>query len=755
MKIAYISTYPPKRCGIGTFTNNLLQSVFSNTEQKQLDDHAFVVALNEENNEFDYPEEVKYTIRTNHQKDYIKAARFINFSGADVVVLQHEYGIFGGEMGVYVLPLLHHLTVPVVTVCHTVLKNPSYIQRAILTEIGKKSSRLVVMSKLAVGFLKDIYKIPAQKIDIIEHGTPVFKPHAQSSLKKEYNLQDRTILLTFGLLSRNKGIETVLHALPEIVKKHPNVLYIVLGTTHPAVRKMFGEEYKDYLKILVNRYGLEANVFFYDKFVSEETLIDYLSMSDIYITPYLAKEQITSGTLSYAVGAGSCVLSTPYWHAEELLADERGILFDFKSNEQLADILSELLEKPEKLEKIRNKAFSYGKKLTWPKNGKVYLDLFKKVSDTYLPGEVIKTSEIELSLMPRFDLSHVYRLTDDVGIVQHAMYGIPNLKHGYNLSDNSRGVLMSVMAYKQYKNPDMLELISKYLSYIHYMQNSDGSFHNVLGFDRSYVDERGTEDSFGRTIWALGYLVRNKPSDAYKQVATDIFNRSKDQFEDLTSLRGIAATIIGLTYFLQEYPEREQLFRVLRNLTRKLTQAYETHRQKEWEWFEEKMTYNNGIIPLALLLSYETAEDLYVLNVAKSTMDFITNVTLSGDFFHPIGSKGWYQKGEEISSYNQQSVEAMSMVNLFYHGFRIFKDRNYLSLLFKCYKWYLGDNIFHIPVYDHETSGCYEGLIYKGVNKNEGAESTLSYLISHIIVLRAHELEQISFNVHKKEDSLV
>jgi glycosyltransferase involved in cell wall biosynthesis len=749
MKIAYIATYPPKKCGIGTFTHNLLHSVVKTSEQKRISEQALVVALDDEQQEFEYPEEVKYTIRTNHQKDYIKAARFINFSGADVVVLQHEFGIFGGEMGLYILPLIHHLTIPLVTVCHTVLKNPSYIQRAIISEIGKRSSRVIVMSHLAVDFLKNIYKIQAEKIEIIEHGTPTFKSYEQNALKKSYRLKDRTVLLTFGLLSRNKGIETVLHALPEVVKDHPEVMYIILGATHPDVLRLSGEEYKEYLKMLVNKYELENNVFFYDKFVSEETLVDYLSMADIYVTPYLAKEQITSGTLSYAVGAGSCVLSTPYWHAQELLAKDRGILFDFKNYDQLAEIITELLDNPDKLEKIRKKAFAYGKKLTWPKNGKVYLELFKEVHEKALPVQTGVSSEIDLTLMPKFNLAHIYRLTDDVGIVQNALYGIPNLKHGYNLSDNSRAVLMATMVYKQYKDQKVLDLLTKYLSYIHYMQNEDGSFHNGLSFDRTFQDDQGTEDSFGRTIWALGYLVKNKPFDSYKQVAKGFLNRSVDQFEQLNSLRGIATTVIGLIFFLQEFPEKEQLFHVLRQLTKKLTDAYEAHKEKDWQWFEDTMTYDNGILPLALFLSYEASEDEHVLKVARESTNFLTRVTLSGDYFAPVGNKGWYQKGGDISSYNQQSVEAMSMVQLFYHGYRVLKDRNYLSLLFKCYMWYLGNNTFHIPLYEHETGGCYDGLIYKGVNKNEGAESTISYLISHITVLQAHELEHFYFNLRK------
>jgi len=751
MKVAYISTYPPRRCGIGTFTHNLVSAVSSHSGKKQLTDHAIIIAIEEEDHHYHFPEEVKFKIRTNHQKDYLEAAHFINFCGADICVLQHEFGIFGGEMGVYILSLLHHLTIPLVTICHTVLKDPTYMQRSIVHEISKISLQLIVMSQLAVDFFKTVYKIPAAKINFISHGTPLFSQGLQESLKQEYNFQSRTILLTFGLLNRNKGIDTVLHALPEVVKRHPEVLYIVLGTTHPAVLRLSGEEYKEYLKRFVDKYALTEHVFFYDQFVSESTLKNFLSMCDIYVTPYLSREQITSGTLSYAMGAGACIISTPYWHATELLSKGRGILFDFKNYNQLQTTILKILDQPGLLQHMRKKASAYGKKLNWPRVGKAYWELLLKYHQKP-PVFSTRTTEIDLSVMPRFDLSHIYRLTDDVGVVQYAKYGIPNLKHGYNLSDNSRAVLMSTMVYQQFKDKAILELVARYLSYIQYMQNVDGTFHNALNFDRTFKDELGTEDAFSRTMWALGYLLNNKPSAAYKQLAKGIFLRSVNQFDQLRSLRGIAATIIGITYFLKEYPEREDLFQELKGLTRKLVMAYDEHATGKWQWFEDVMTYDNGILPLALLLSYEMLEDEHVLSIARMSLEFLVSVTHDEEHFAPVGNQGWYPEEGSKALYDQGSGEAMCMVRLFYHCLRIFRDRRYLLMLFTCYRWYLGINLFHIPLYDHETCGCYDGLIYKGVNKNEGAESTLAYLISHITVLQANELSQFRLHFQKDEN---
>mgnify|MGYP006278351427 FL=1 len=742
MKIAYISTYPPRRCGIGTYSQNLIQTVSRNLKVNSPAEHAIVIALDENQVHREYPEEVKHVIRTNHQKDYVQAARFINFTEAGICVLQHEFGIFGGEQGVYILPLIKRLQVPLVVTFHTVLNNPSYLQKSIIREIGQVATKVVVMSALAVRFLHDIYGIPQDKIHLIEHGVPEFDGSIQDKLKEQYGFSDRKIILTFGLLSRNKGIETVLHALPNVVQKHPEILYIILGRTHPYVIEISGEEYREYLKMLVKKYHLQHHVFFYDQFVSEKELMDYLMLSDLYVTPYLSEEQITSGTLSYAIGAGSCVLSTPYWHAKELLDKGRGLLFGFRDHVKLSEALLDLLDHPEKFRKYRKKAFEYGKHLRWPKIGHQYYQLYKKSAKSLVLSNLPKKETIDITVMPTLKLDHIIRLSDDTGIVKHARYGIPRLKGGYSLNDNARALLMAVMHYNQRKEFKLLDYIPRYLSYIAYMQNANGTFRNHLTFSRNFRDRCANEDAFGRTIWALGHLIRHKPTDGLKQTGKEIFLKSVERFHTLQSVRGIANTIIGISLFLQEYSDNEKITQSLIRLVTRLKDSFHMNATEPWPWFEKSMTYDNAILPLSLLHSSAIVEDEQALHIAKQSMNFLTSVTFQESQFTPVGSRGWLSADSGRSAYNQQSAEAMGMVLLYHQAFRLLKSYKYLPRLFNCYLWYLGENQFNVPLYDHESGGCYQGLTFKGVNKNMGAESTLAYLIAHLTVLKAHEEEQ-------------
>ena len=521
MKLAYIGTYPPRECGIGIFTKNLLDSMELDNGKETKTGEGLVVAISDHDQIYPYPEEVKQVIRQEQQRDYLKAANFINHSGIDLCILEHEYGIFGGQSGVYILPLLHRLEIPLVVTLHTILETPSYIEKAVLKEICKMASRIVVMSHKAVEFLTTIYDVPKEKIAHIEHGVPDIHFN-QEETKKEFNVEDRKVLLTFGFIGRNKGIETVIKALPKIIEKYPNILYMVLGKTHPNVLRHSGEEYRSYLQLLVKSLNLSDHVLFLNKFFDQKELFKYLWTSDIYITPYLNEAQITSGTLSYALGVGCAVISTPYWHATELLADDRGRLFDFNDSDELATILHELLDQPKILKGVQKNAYEYGRNITWPKIGEKYVELAKSILSE--PIEIIEKKEttIDPLLLPPFLLNHIKRLTDDTGIIQHANFGIPNLKEGYCLDDNARALLMVLMAYKQKKDLSALELSPIYLSYIHYMQNEDGTFRNFLSFSRNFLDEVGSEDSFGRAIWALGYLIGNAPNDAFYQTGKTV-----------------------------------------------------------------------------------------------------------------------------------------------------------------------------------------------------------------------------------------
>ncbi|MXV52743.1 glycosyltransferase [Pedobacter sp. HMF7647] len=746
MRIAYISTYPPRECGIATFNNNLVNAIRANFKNKSISDTGFVVALNDSENidEYEYPEEVKYIIRQDNQKDYIRAANYINTSTADACIMEHEFGIYGGESGIYVLPLLNRLNKPLISILHTVLREPSFIQKIIIREIANQSSKVVVMSRKAIKFLKEIYEIPADKIQLIEHGVPDLEAPIENPIKKIVPFRNKRVLFTFGLISRGKGLETVVKALPKIVEQHPDVVYVILGNTHPGVLKNSGEEYRENLKRLAAQLNVEKNLMFINKFVSEDELFNYLTAVDIYITPYLNEAQITSGTLSYAVGAGAAVVSTPYWHAQELLDDNRGRLFNFKDSESLADIVNELLESPSKLNKLKNNAYQYGLKLRWPRIGATYLATLEQAIQKQGFAEKILQTIVDPEVLPKFSLAHIKRLTDDTGIVQHAKFGIPNLKEGYCLDDNARALIMALMAYQQNKSKEALDLLPIYLSYIHYMQREDGNFRNFLSFNRNYLDEIGSEDSFGRTVWSLGYLINCAPNNSYREFARELFQRSVPHFKTMHHLHGIINTIIGVSYYLKVHPSDEGMLNELVSMTNTVMDAYEKNKTSDWKWFEDKMSYDNGIFPLALFHSCEITGDERVRNVAIESLKFLDNLTMSSGYLSPVGNEGWFNKGDtEMPIFDQQAIETMAMVLMYRQAYHATQKTEFVRKMFTSYMWFLGENTLRVPLYDHETKGCCDGLQPTGINRNQGAESTLAYMISHLVVLNAfqHEYE--------------
>jgi len=738
MKIAFIGTYPPRECGIGTFTNNLLDSVLQTKKAEKRNFDAFVVAVDDHNLSYDYPPEVKFNIRQENQQDYLRAAKYINLSGADICILQHEFGIYGGQNGVYILPLLHRLDIPMIVTLHTILKTPSYNEKAVLQEIGKMAQKIVVMSQKAIEFLVDIYDVPREKIAIIEHGVPDIK-FSHSKSKEEFKLRDKKVLLTFGFIGRNKGIETVINALPDVIQRHPDVVYIILGKTHPNVLRHSGEEYRIFLMRLVKNLQLEKQVLFLNQFIDVQDLFKYLSATDIYITPYLNESQITSGTLSYAVGVGAAVLSTPYWHAAELLADGRGRLFDFGNTRQLSSTINELLDHPAELDNLKKIALEYGRNFTWPKTGEKYVKLLNTILEKEFMPVAKNDTVLDFLILPPFTLVHINRITDDTGIIQHAKFGIPNLKEGYCLDDNARALLMVLMAFRQMKDERALELSPVYLSYIHYMQNPDGTFRNFMSFNRNYLDEVGSEDSFGRTIWALGYLLGNAPNDAYFQAGSGVFFNAAPNFEKLKSIRGIANTIIGICYYLKSNPSDDSMTERLRKMAFKLITHYQENELPEWKWFEALLAYDNGILPLALLHAAGILNDDRVNEVAFASMDFLTSHTMKDDYLSVIGNEKWYKRDGERSVFAQQPIDAMAMVLMYHQAYHLTKDKEYIKKLYTSFLWFLGENDLRMSLYDFETKGCCDGFESYGVNRNQGAESSLAYLISHLTVLQAYE----------------
>ncbi len=740
MKIAYISTQIPRACGLATFNNNLKTAIEQNLEINK--EKSFVVAINdsEEIKQYQYPNEVKYIIRQQNQKDYIRAANFINNSAADTCILQHEFGIYGGDSGIYVLPLLNRIQKPLITILHTILQQPSYLQKLIIQEIAKQSAKVVVMAQKAVQFLIEVYEISPDKIELIQHGVPDYQTDQQNPVKNMPMFNQKRVLLTFGLLSRNKGLETVIKALPAIVAQHPNVVYTIIGSTHPHIRKKQGEEYRDYLKLLAKQLGVGKNVNFINSFIPESELVNYLSAAEIYITPYLNEAQITSGTLSYAIGAGAAVISTPYWHAQELLGNNRGILFDFNDYTKLGEIVSDLLANDNKLQTIRNNAFNYGLDLRYPKIGKIYKDILDK---TLIDKKETNTNNnffIDAEILPTFTLDYVKRLTDDTGIVQHAKYGIPNLKEGYCMDDNARALIMVLMTYNQFKSKEALDLLPIYLSFIQYMQCEDGNFRNFLSFKREYLDEVGTDDSFGRTLWALGFMVCNSPNSSYKEFARELFFSSLQHLDKLTHLRGYADAAIGLSHYLKSYPDEEIQLKLV-SLCDKLIASYKKNKTKNWNWFEEKMTYDNAILPMALLMAFEITGNFIYKEIGIESLTFLDDHTLDKGYYNPIGNDGWFYLSKEKAIYDQQAIETMAAVMMYHQAYIVTQDVVYINKMFQTYLWFLGENSLRIPIYDHETNGCCDGLTPVGLNRNQGAESTLAYFIAHLTVLKALEKE--------------
>lgn len=736
MEITYISTYPPRECGLASFNKNLMNAIKSNFDNENTDELGTVVAINPDSlDEYSYPPEVEFVIRQNEPDDYRAAVDMINDSDADICILQHEFGIFGGEAGIYILSFVSQLKKPLVTIFHTVLERPSSQQKTAIQSIAKKSDRVVVMGTYAIEMLRQIYNVPKEKIAYIEHGAPDTEILPDNPLKFDKLFNDHKVLLTFGLISRNKGLETVIRALPEIIKRHKDVVYVVLGTTHPDILKSTGEEYRECLIQMAEELNVAEHVVFINRYVSEQELMNYLSAADIYVSPYLNEAQITSGTLCYAVRAGAAVVSTPYWHAKELLAERRGRLFNFKDEKGLAATINELLDAPAYLHEIKDNAYNYGINLQWTAIGNRYLDIIKDVTENQDVNERILRQIIDPEIMPEFSLDYVKLLTDSTGIIQHAKYGIPNWKEGYCVDDNARALLMSLMAY-QLNYSEALKLMPSYLSFLLYMQNDDGYFRNFLSYDKRYLDDSGSEDAFGRAVWALGYLVDNSPNDSCSKFGEELFRKAGPHFKSLQYLRGISNTIIGISYYLRRHPSEKYLLETLNCLTEKLMQAYNNTYAAEWHWFEDFLTYDNAILPLSLLHSASITNNKKVFEVAFVSLKFLEGLTFKSNYWNPVGNESWYFRDAKMSLYDQQAIETMAMVLAYGQAYEVTEDSQYLEKMFSVYQWFLGENSLSIPLYDPETKGCSDGLHRMGINRNQGAESVLAYLISHLSVLQ-------------------
>lgn len=732
-KVAIIGSYTPRKCGIATFTSDLYK--YLNNKKNEI----WVVAMNDNETGYAYPDEVKYQIRHNIIRDYIAAADFLNSQHIGTVCLQHEYGLFGGEYGKFILQLLKRLHAPIVTTLHTVLDSPAEDQREVMREIAVYSSKLIVMSQRGKQMLQEIYAVNPEKIEIIGHGVHDIEKFDTICYKKELGIDDKKVLLTFGLLSKNKGIETVIKALPKIIEQHPDTVYIVLGASHPHVVLSEGEDYRNSLIRLTQKCKLEKNVIFVDRFVSNTELFSFLQSSDIYVIPYLSKKQITSGTLVYAMGACNAMVSTPFWHAEEALAEDRGILFGFNDYENLSDIIIDLLHDEGKLKSYKKKACDYAKKFLWENIGKEYISLFNQLNTT--PPASYKIIELADSdkVYPELNLNHLFTLTDTTGIIQHARYHIPDRNHGYCLDDNSRALVLTTLLKKKLgDNQEINKLFNIYLSFVDYAYNRElNRFRNFMHYDRTWLEDEGSEDSQGRTIWALGAVLSSTYNPNIQGHVGNLFHQALEIIPYLTHPRAISYALLGVSQYLSKYPEQKEIKKILENESIRLYGFFENRiTNPEWPWFNDLVTYGNNRIPEAFLSASAVLHNKNLVDMGLRLLDWLIDKQFEHDYFSPIGNSAWLSP-EQNSEFDQQPLEAYGMIDACLKAAKISGNTKYKEYARKAFDWFLGDNVHGVSLYDFSTGGCRDGIHASGLNKNQGAESTIAWL-SSLLKIKLH-----------------
>jgi glycosyltransferase involved in cell wall biosynthesis len=727
IRIGFVGTYPPRRCGIATFTRDLAVGMRSADERVD----PLVVAVTDAGSNYEYPREVAYELRQGTKGNYARAAELVNYKAVRWVSLQHEYGIFGGDDGSYVLDFLSALRLPAAVTLHTVLDRPSPSQRSIVRSMAKVA-RIVVMSGVAADLLARRYDLRSE-IEIIPHGIPEFAPRDQERLKARFGVSGRRMVLTFGLLGPNKGIETVIRALPAVIAEFPDLVYFVVGATHPAVLRQHGEAYRTSLERLAEEWGVREHVVFRDQYVTPDELCNYLQATDVFVSPYLSEAQVTSGALSYAMGAGAAVVSTPYWHAQELLADGRGRLFPFGDAPALATALAGLFDDPAELARVRKRAYEHTRAFTWPRVGERYLGLGETLPRTSV--QVRRRPDLpRASSLPELRLDHLLRLTDDTGIIQHATFSVPARESGYCVDDNARALIVALHAGGPSGSSDVKRLISTYLAFLHAAQTREGRFRNQMSYARSFTDGQESEDCTGRALWALGTTVHLSRDEGQLMLARQMFERGLPFATELGP-RGTALTILGLATFLTAHPEVEPAARLLVQLAQRLCQRYREEERPGWRWFEPTLTYDNALLPLALWRAHAVTSDLESRRVAGESLDFLEAMCFRENRLVLIGNAGWHVRGGTRPEADEQPTDAAAFVLAFRGAYLVTRDHRYLQRMREAFAWFLGSNRLDSAVYDSATAGCRDGLGATDPNLNQGAESTISFLLSLIEML--------------------
>jgi glycosyltransferase involved in cell wall biosynthesis len=736
-RIAVVGNYLPRQCGIATFTTDLCDAISTECGVARL----YAVPVNDTESGYAYPERVRLALAQDDLSSYEQAADFLNFTNFDLVCLQHEYGIFGGRAGSHILALLRRLKMPVITTLHTVLREPNPDQRRVMEEIATLSDRLVVMSVLSSQFLQEIFRVPGSKIDMVPHGVPDLPFLDPNFYKDRFGVEGKAVLLTFGLLSPNKGIENVILALPQILSKHTNVVYIVAGATHPHILRREGDHYREHLQALAKDIGVESQVIFHNRFVSPQEMVEFIGAADIYITPYRHEEQVVSGTLAYALGAGKAIISTPYWHAIELLDDRRGALVPFQDPDAIARKTVELLDTPAIRHAMRKRAYSYAREMVWERVAQGYMASFGQArSDRMREPRVMFADETpakSLDKLPALKLDHVHRLTDDTGMLQHATFAVPNYAEGYTTDDNARALVLTILL-EQLGQREPLgtdNLASRYLAFLgHALNPANGRFRNFLSYARIWSEAQGSEDCHGRALWALGTVLGRSQNQALRGAAGHLFESALPAVVAFTSPRAWAFALLGIQEYLNCFPGDREAQKMSAVLATRLVEIHATNQSPDWAWFEDVLAYSNARLPQAILSAGRRNSDRDMISIGLGALDWLSEIQrcTEKDHFVPIGSQGFYRKGGERARFDQQPVEAGGAVSAYLEAYRATGDDRWRKEAWSAFNWFLGDNDLQISLYDPITGGCRDGLHPERVNENQGAESTLAFLMAQV-----------------------
>jgi glycosyltransferase involved in cell wall biosynthesis len=731
--IAFIGDHLPRKCGIATFTSDLLAAVATAHPQSR----CFAVSVNDIKDGYDYPEVVRFEIEEQDLSSYLRAADFLNIGNVDIVCLQHEFGIYGGPAGGHILAFLRELRIPVVTTLHTVLSEPSSDQRRVMQELVSLSTRVVVMVERGRRMLQDIYGAPPAKIDLIAHGIPDVGFIDPTYFKDQFGVEGKVVLLTFGLLSPNKGVEYVLDALPEILAEFPEVVYIVLGATHPNELREHGEAYRVSLEILARKNKIEKNVIFYNDFVDLENLKEFIGAADLYITPYLNEAQITSGTLAYTFGSGKAVVSTPYWHATELLAEDRGVLVPFADAHAIAREVIGLLRDDTRRHTMRKNAYKLGREMVWSNVAQLYMHSFElsRLEGAALSRKSLLTKTLDRRPreLPELKLDHLARMTDSTGLFQHAIFGVPNFSEGYCTDDNARAFILSVLLDELEEDPERVQgLATTCAAFLHHAFDIQTKrFHNHLSFDRHWLDGQGSEDCQGRALWALGVGVGRSPDRSFQMMAGQLFALALPAVVDFTSPRAWAFGLIGIHEYLRRLRGDSLVNQTRDILTCRLMGLLASNEKPGWCWFEEELSYDNAKLAHALILSGRATGQPQVFERGLHALRWLNELQVSEKgHFRPIGSNGFYHRGGTRANFDQQPIEAQAMVSACLEAYRATSDTWWYQQAQRAFDWFVGWNDLGLELYSPHSGGCGDGLHVDRVNGNQGAESTLAFLLS-------------------------